>query len=47
MNCMWLDGSKGFKESMSFFDIENYLCDLIEEEENAKGKKIVLSNPYH
>ena len=47
MNCIWLDGSKGFKESMSFGDIENYICNLIEEEENAKGKNKVLSNPYH
>ena len=47
MNCIWLDGSKGFKENMSFGDIENYICNLIEEEKNAKGKNKVLSNPYH
>lgn len=47
MNCIWLDGSKGFKESMSFGDIENYIYNLIEEEKNAKGKNKVLSNPYH
>ena len=32
---------------MSFGDIDNYICNLIEEEENAKGKNRVLSNPYH
>lgn len=46
MNCIWLDGSKGFKENMSFSDIEEYICKLVEEEKNAKGKNMVLSNPY-
>ena len=47
MNCIWLDGSKGFKESMSFSDIDEKTYKLIEEEEANKGKKIALSNPYH
>ena len=46
MNCIWLDGSKGFKESMSFADISKFIFPLVVEEENAKGKGIILSNPY-
>ena len=46
MKCIWLDGRKGFKESMSFADISKFISPLVVEEENAKGKGIILSNPY-
>lgn len=51
MNCIWLDGNKGFKHTMKFSDIEKITSDLIEEEgivekANANGKHISLSNPY-
>lgn len=41
MNCIWLDGSKGFKESMSFSDIDEKTYKLIEEEEAIKGKRLL------
>lgn len=47
MNCIWLDGSKGFKDNMSFSDIDELTYRLIEEEEKIKGTKRWLSNPYH
>ena len=52
MNCIWLDGSKGFKEGMEFADIERVIGDLTEEEERVKkenmmGKHEFLSNPFH
>ena len=52
MNCIWLDGSKGFKHTMKFSDIDKLTSDLIKEEgivakANANGKHIFLSNPYH
>lgn len=47
MNCIWLDGSKGFKEGMSFPDIDKKTYKLIVEEDENKGKKKSLSNPYH
>ncbi|MCR5517040.1 MAG: hypothetical protein K6F17_00535 [Lachnospiraceae bacterium] len=47
MNCIWLDGSKGFKNNMSFEDIDKVTYKLIDEENKIKGKKTVLSNPYH
>ncbi len=52
MNCIWLDGSKGFKEGMEFTDIEGIIGDLTVEEERVKkenmmGKHEFLSNPYH
>ena len=47
MNCIWLDGNKGFKEGMSFSDIDEMTYTLIAEEEQNKGKKEALSNPYH
>lgn len=47
MNCIWLDGNKGFKEGMSFSDIDEKTYTLITEEEQNKGKKEALSNPYH
>ncbi|MDI3075896.1 hypothetical protein QJL41_15310 [Clostridioides difficile] len=47
MNCIWPDdGSKGFKENMSFSDIDKLTYKLIDEEIKTKGKKIWLSNPY-
>lgn len=39
MNCIWLDGSKGFKEGMGFADIEGVIRGLIEEEERVKKKR--------
>lgn len=47
MNCIWLDGNKGFKKGMSFSDIDEMTYKLIIEEEQNKGKKEALSNPYH
>lgn len=47
MNCIWIDGSKGFKEGMSFVDIDKKTYELIKEEEVKKGRKVALSNPYH
>ena len=47
MDCIWLDGNKGFKEGMSFSDIDEMTYKLIIEEEQNKGKKEALSNPYH
>lgn len=45
MNCIWADGRNGFKEDMSFADIRKFISPLIEEE-YAKGKGAMLSNPY-
>jgi hypothetical protein len=47
MNCMWLDGSKGFKEGMSFSEIDEKTEKLIIEENENRGKNMPLSNPYH
>ena len=47
MNCIWLDGSKGFKEGMSFSDIDEKTYKLIAEETANKGTMKSLSNPYH
>lgn len=47
MNCIWLDGSNGFKEKMSFSDIDGLTYKLIAEEEDKKGTREFLSNPYH
>jgi hypothetical protein len=46
MNCIWLDGSKGFKEGMDFNDIGRLTSVLIQEENDNHGKKRALSNPY-
>lgn len=46
MNSIWLEGNKGFKESMSFSDIDKLTYKLIDEEVKAKGIKKWLSNPY-
>jgi len=47
MNCIWLDGSKVFKENMDFSDIDKLTFELIDEEEKVRGTKTILSNPYH
>lgn len=47
MNCLWLDDSMGFKEGMTFEEIEALTNKLIEEEYQARGSKQILSNPYH
>lgn len=47
MNCICLDGSKGFKGGMSFSDIDEKTYKLIAEEDDNKGTKKALSNPYH
>jgi len=46
MNCIFLDGSKGFQERMSFDEINSIIQGLVIEEENKKVKKEMLSNPY-
>ena len=46
MNCIWLDGGKGFQEGMSFSDIDERTYKLIEEEFYNKGTKKSLTNPY-
>ena len=46
MNCIWLDGSKGFKAGMDFYDIGHLTSELIKEENKYKGEKRALSNPY-
>lgn len=46
MNCIWLDGNKGFKENMSFSDIDKLTYKLINEEKKAEETKKLLSNPY-
>ncbi|MCU5378633.1 hypothetical protein OCA08_15960 [Bacillus cereus] len=43
MSCIWLNGEKGFKEDMTFNDIQGYLQSAFEEE---KHNPVVLSNPY-
>ncbi|MDZ4410499.1 hypothetical protein ORL62_21605 [Bacillus cereus] len=43
MNCEWLDSEKGFKEGMSFNDIQQVLNPLFEEETQAPK---MLSHPY-
>ena len=46
MNCMFLDGSKGFKKNMSFDDIQTLIYPLLEEEIYVKTAGGMLSNPY-
>ena len=46
MNCISLDGSKGFKENMHFSDIDKLTYKLIDEETEIKDIKRWLSNPY-
>ncbi len=47
MNCIWLDGNKGFKKGMDFSDINNIVGFLIDEENRNVGMRKPLSNPYH
>lgn len=47
MNCIWLDDSKGFKEGMSFSDIDKKTYKLIEEEDINKDVRKSLTNPYY
>ena len=46
MNCLWLDGEKGFKQEMDFSDIDHLTCKLIEEEKAKKNTMELLINPY-
>lgn len=46
MKCIFLDGNKGFKEAMSFEDIDAIIAPLIAEEEKKHAGEM-LSNPYH
>lgn len=46
MNFIWLDESKGFKDGMSFLNIDVMTYTLTAEEEQNKGRK-TLSNPYY
>lgn len=46
MKCIWLNGNKGFKENMSFYDIDQLTYKLIDEELKARVTKKCLSNPY-
>lgn len=47
MNCICLDGSNGFKDGMDFSDIVKKTDKLIIEENEKRGQKKTLSNPYH
>lgn len=47
MNCIWLDGNKGFKKGIDFSDIDNIVGFLIDEENRNVGMRKPLSNPYH
>lgn len=42
----WLKPDKGFKPDMDFSDIDKLTCDLIIDEENKKGTKKLLLDPY-
>lgn len=46
MNCMFLDGSKGFKSEMSFHDIHTTIENLLEEENICKHSGETLQHPY-
>ena len=50
MNCIWLDGSKGFKNDMDFADIDAITHKLIDEEnkrkENDSFKSISLNRIF-
>jgi hypothetical protein len=43
MNCIFLDGSKGFKPEMTFHEIKEFIKDLLEDEKNNNK---ILINPY-
>jgi len=42
----WLKADKGFKANMDFCYIDKLTCDLIIDEENKKGTKQLLLDPY-
>jgi hypothetical protein len=46
MNCRWLKSDKGFKEGMSFSDLDKVTYDLIIDEDSKKGTGNMLNNPY-
>lgn len=46
MNCLWLEPDKGFKEGMSFSDLDKVTYELIMDEDSKKGTSSMLSNPY-
>ena len=46
MNCIWLNGENGFKENMTFSDVNKITNHLIAEEDRLKEVKQILSNPY-
>ncbi|WP_225316080.1 SIR2 family protein [Lysinibacillus fusiformis] len=46
MNCEWLDSTKGFKEKMSFEDIDIAIKELLIDEISKKGTIKMLNNPY-
>jgi len=46
MNCCWLEPDKGFKEGMSFSDLDNVTHELIIDENTKKGTSSMLDNPY-
>ena len=46
MNNWFTDGSNGFKDGMGFSDIDRLTHKLIAEENEKKGTRKMLSNPY-
>ena len=42
MNCLFLDGDKGFKDGMTFLEIRQKIFPLIEEENEIKGTDQML-----
>lgn len=46
MGCRFLNGEMGFSPKMSFSDIYNLIHPLLSDEQNKKGKKLILNNPY-
>lgn len=46
MMCRWSNNSLGFKEGMSFEEIEGMIMSLVSDEEGKAGRRVVLSNPY-
>lgn len=46
MNNNILHSNQGFKPDMDFTDIDKLTCDLIIEEQDKKGTRKMLSNPY-
>ena len=46
MNSLYLDGSKGFKKKMDFYEISTLIYPLLEEEFQVKTNGGMLSNPF-